>query len=113
MLYSVATLSTLLGSVTGFNVGLRPPVRTLPVYSASRSGLAATKAQEGGGTVLGDSESSSWTEKQRQIFMEANMNGVEAGGWDNDEYLEATKSNKPSTSNQELLRQALAYVSML
>ena len=50
---------------------------------------------------------------QKKILMDQMQQGVDSGGWDNDEYLEATKANKPVTSNKELLRQSEAYMDML
>ena len=44
----------------------------------------------------------------KENYMREVQQGTEGGGWDNDEYLEATKI-RPQTSNAELLKQAMAY----
>ena len=50
------------------------------------------------------------SQAQRKKYMNAMQTGVADGGWDNDEYLQATKSNPPTTSNMALLKQAEAWV---
>ena len=52
---------------------------------------------------------SSWTDGQKQKYMDNVNLGVDSGGWDNDDYLNATKT-RPVTTNIELLLQAEAYV---
>ena len=53
-----------------------------------------------------------WDERMKQNYMREVQDGTEGGGWDNEEYLEATKI-RPKTSNAELLKQSMAYIATL
>ncbi|KAL1499906.1 hypothetical protein AB1Y20_012589 [Prymnesium parvum] len=54
-----------------------------------------------------------FTEEERKRIMDIQINGVDAGGWDNDEYLQSTKAPPSPPDDGEILRQAKAYLQML
>eukprot|EP00966_Prymnesium_polylepis_P003374 77420-Prymnesium_polylepis.1 len=53
------------------------------------------------------------SEEDRLKMQRMQQDGVDPGGWDNDEYLMSTKTSPPPPSNDEALIQARAYLQML
>ena len=74
-----------------------PRAASAPRASIPRCGPPTRRAKAG-------------SQAQREKYMNAMQTGVADGGWDNDEYLQATKANPPTTSNMALLKQAEAWV---
>ena len=75
-------------------------------HGARCASASLQQSAEGGRTWTG-------TDYERQQYMDKMVNGVDSGGWDNDEYLAQTKANPPVTSDIELLRQHRAYMNVL
>lgn len=51
------------------------------------------------------------TDDMRRRLMEQQMTGYQPGGWDNDEYLAATKANPPPPpSNEAMIKQARVQI---
>ena len=97
----------LVGGATGLL--LRTAPMRAPMAASGRSGLFSVVLQQQEGVPI---EGANIAEEMQEILMDQMVNGVEAGGWDNDEYLEASKT-RPVTSDYDLLRQGLAYVRMM
>jgi hypothetical protein len=88
-----------------------PSSRALLVFGAGAAALRVPLSPRMMGAVT-DPAADGWSEKQKKDYMEATMNGVDAGGWDNDDFLAATKT-APQTSDADLLRQSVAYMRVL
>lgn len=101
---------------------LSPSALALQVGLAGASLRAATSARpRAAGTFRMDGSSTDDTleegvgiEAAKKRAAKQMLNGVTAGGWDSDQYLESTKASPPPPPDtKEALRQAEAYVAML
>lgn len=108
---AILTLAALAASAWGWQGG----ARLITVHSILHP--ATSPAQRQGARLstplLMAGDDDPYRENQKKRIQQDMINGVTGGGWDNEDYLQATKTGTPKTTQEEQIAQAEAYIQML